>query len=136
MTKAVFDESPTVAIKTDANGKKSIIEFGNKALILLKPDTISCNPFSHPRTLLVDLLVAQKLLEYSFKQVKSSTIFSPIVIIHPMEKVEGDLVTVERQGFITVGKNAGAKYVLTYVGDEYSGEILKGIYSGEISRMK
>ncbi len=132
-TGETFDESANVAIKTADNGKKSI-KFGNEALVISDSQTMSFNPFSHPRTLLVDPLIVEKYFVFVFKKLKSSFIFSPIVMIHPMEKVEGDLVTIERQGFITVAKNAGAKEVFTYVGDKLTGDIFIKIYTEEMGR--
>ena len=134
MNNKVFDQAPNIAIKTDAKGNKKITAYGDDALVILEEDTISFNPFSHPRMLLADVIAAQELLKLVFKQTKSSSIFAPIVIMHPMEKVEGDLTYIERHGFKSLGKNSGAKEVFTYVGDVVSGDILKGILLGEIGR--
>ncbi len=129
----VFDQAPNIAIKTEAKGNQTITAYGDDALTIIDKDTVSFNPFSHPRMLLADVIAAQKLLKFIFNKMKSSWLFSPVVIIHPMEKVEGDLTYIERTGFRSLAKNAGAKEVYTYVGDEVSGDILKGIYSGQIS---
>lgn len=132
VTGNVFDEPPFVVIKMSASSGRRVVAVGDQISTTMEYDTFSCNPFSHPRMLLADLAVAQHVLNYAFKKTRSSSFFAPVVIIHPMEKVEGDLTTLERNGFISVAKRAGAKEVITYVGAAVSGEALKGLYTGEL----
>lgn len=132
MNNRVFDQTPNIAIKTEDDGRKKVTAYGDEALLKLDKDTISINPFSHPRMLLADVIIAQELLKYVFKKIKSSSIFAPIVIIHPMEKLEGGLTFIEKNGFISLVKDSGAKEAYAYVGDEVSGDIFKGILYGEI----
>jgi rod shape-determining protein MreB len=129
-----FDQPPHIAIRTDSKGSKKIIAYGNDASSSIEENTNLFNPFSHPRMLLADALAAQKLLKYVFKKTRSSFLFSPIALIHPMEKIEGDLTYIERTGFKSLAKNSGAESVFLNVGEEVSDDILKGVLFGEISR--
>ena len=49
-----------------------------------------------------------------------------------MEKLEGGLTFIEKNGFISLVKDSGAKEAYAYVGDEVSGDIFKGLLYGEI----
>lgn len=131
-----FDQPPHIAIKSESKGGKKVIAYGNDALSVIEENVILFNPFSHPRMLLADAPAAQELLKYVFKKTRSSFLFSPIALIHPMEKVEGDLTYIERAGFRSLAKNSGAEVAFLYVGEEVSSDILKGIILGEINRDK
>ncbi len=136
MNGKIFDQPPYMAIKPESKGGKKIIAYGNDALSVIEENAILFNPFSHPRMLLADAPAAQKLLKYAFKETRSSFLFSPIALIHPMEKIEGDLTYIERAGFKSLAKDSGAESALLYVGEEVSDDILKGILFGEINRDK
>ncbi|WP_415891751.1 hypothetical protein ACMXYN_10350 [Neptuniibacter sp. PT8_73] len=138
LSNSVFDQAPNIAIKTKAKGGKEITAYGNEALVTLDKDTISYNPFSHPRMLLADVIAAQELLKLVFNKTKSSVIFSPIVIIQPMEKLEGNLTYLERREFKSLAINSGAKEAYIYeadkkFSDEVTADLLKRIILDQIS---
>jgi rod shape-determining protein MreB len=117
-TGAVFDEQPLVAIKRDAKGVQSIAAIGNAALSLKTSDSECINPFSHPRTLLANFTVGEKLLQHIFRHLHEGTLLrpSPQVVIQPMEKLEGGLSEVETRAFQELAAGAGARDVVVYVG--------------------
>lgn len=49
-------------------------------------------PFSHPRALLADFTVAEKLLKQAVRGVASSGVlrFAPQLVIHPLERSKAD----------------------------------------------
>ena len=105
-TSAVFDEKPLLQITTD---KKSIITaFGNSAYI--NP----INAFSHPRSLLNDFYSAERLPQAIVKKVIGKKLISPApaIIIHPMEKIEGGLTSIEIRAFTEMAY--GAREVAIY----------------------
>ena len=113
-----FDEEPLVAIRKPAKGTQAIVAIGNKAHQAVGPDVILVNPFSHPRSLISDFPVGEKLLNYIFKELSRSSTFrpSPQVVIQPMEKTEGGLTGTEYRAFRELAAGAGARDVVVYQG--------------------
>ena len=133
-TDEVFDELTTVSYQCAANGKMVNIKCGNNALVNSGPETKTMNPFSHPRTLLANTTVIHRFFKYLFKKYKKSFIYSPIVVIHLMEKVEGDLLDMEKYTLNFVGTKAGASSIFPYVGDKFTIPLFKRIYTRQVSR--
>ena len=111
----VFDEAPLVAIETTKSGQEVIIAAGNSAKsITVNSNVIVVNPFSHPRALLNDFCVAEKLIQYTFHQILGKKLLSPspAVIIQPMDKTEGGLTMIEKKAFRELALGAGARDVV------------------------
>ncbi|MDF2177629.1 rod shape-determining protein [Aliiglaciecola sp. CAU 1673] len=117
-----FDDLPIVVIQTAENGAKSITGIGKKASQVLRPNEVAVNPFSHPRVLLSDFYVGEKLLQHAFKQLSKikSLRPRPRVIVHPMEKTEGGLTMIENRAFRELAMGAGAIEVKLYTGNPLS----------------
>ena len=118
---AIFDERPLVAITTKDNGQKVISAIGNDAVLAESMNnTKIVNPFSHPRTLLSDFEMAERLFRYVFQILHGKAFFipTPKVVIHPMEKTEGGLTMIEKRAFRELALGAGAYESVVYVGDE------------------
>lgn len=91
------------------------------------------NPFDHPRTIIADFTVAEKLLQFFFRQLAHSKIFrpSPIVILHPLDKTEGGLTQIEVRALQELGAGAGARETHIWTGKELSDtEIESNRYPG------
>lgn len=83
------------------------------------------NPFGHPRTLISDFTLGEKLLAHGLqtmlKRVGGFFITAPaLAIIHPLEKLEGGLTEVERRAFNEMGVGIGFRNCLVYTGSELS----------------
>lgn len=120
-TKNIYDEQPYVAIETTDKNQKIISAIGANALsAALKSNTELINPFYHPRTLLSDFQVGEKLLQHVVKIVLGKKWFTPLpaIVIHPMEKSEGGLSELERRAFRELAYSAGAREVILYEGKE------------------
>jgi rod shape-determining protein MreB len=114
-----FDEAPLVAIETTRKGHKVIVGVGNSVkLMTVNSNVTIVNPFSHPRALLNDFIVAEKLLQHVFQQILGKKFISPspAVVIQPMEKIEGELTIIERKAFRELALGAGARDVVLNVG--------------------
>lgn len=70
------------------------------------------NAFNHPRSLLNDFELGAETVEYFISKAKEKnrffTLFSSRVIIHPLDKLEGGLTSIEKRAFIDLGLQAGA----------------------------
>jgi len=113
-TNEIFDEKPLLQIETRSNGAKEVTAFGNNAYI--KP----LNPFSHPRALLKDFFVAERLLQIIVKKLIGKKFITPApeIIIHPMEKTEGGLTMIEIRAFREMALGAGGRDVAIYQGKD------------------
>lgn len=93
----VYDEKPLMAILTTDKGVKVIKAIGNSAEGLEANNIVVVNPFCHPRLLLSDFLVAEKMLQYVIFKLHKNAKFRPCpsAIVHPMEKIDGGLTQIE-----------------------------------------
>jgi len=68
-TTNVYDEEPLMAIKSDKKGQPIVVEIGSKVKTLgdLERDKV-VNPFSHPRLLVHDFVVAEKIIQHAIRQ--------------------------------------------------------------------
>lgn len=116
--RTVFDDSPTVVIRTTEKGHKVISGIGKNAASTVQKNEVVVNPFSHPRALLCDFYVGEKLLQHAFKTILNTSWLRPRpkVIIHPMEKIEGGLTAIEERAFTELALGAGASAIALYVG--------------------
>ncbi|MBK5969410.1 Rod shape-determining protein MreB [Thiorhodovibrio litoralis] len=92
------------------------------------------NPFAHPRTLLADFTVAEKLLQHAVHQLATNALLrpSPLMILHPLEKTEGGLTQVEVRAWQELAAGAGARSAAVWVGGELSdADILDCRYPGD-----
>ncbi|MCP5410063.1 MAG: rod shape-determining protein [Chromatiaceae bacterium] len=119
-TRKSFDEKPLVAIDTKEKLKSEIVAVGNAALSNLAEGIEIINPFSHPRVLFTDFVVGEKLFQYALKKLLGNKLFSPapVMIIHPMEKIEGGLTMIEVRALKELAFGAGARDSVVYVGKE------------------
>lgn len=111
----VFEGKPLLAIDT-SSGIKVVKAVGSAAILETGGNIDIVNPFSHPRSLLADFAIAEKLLRYLFKKLSDSRLFrpAPAVVIHPMEKLEGGLTDVEIRAFSELALGAGAREVFVH----------------------
>ena len=111
-----FDEASLVAIES---GK--IVAAGNGAKRFNGNHSIDVvNPFDHPRMLIGDWIVAERLLQHAIQSLLKSSFIrpSPNVIMHPMDSLEGGLSDVERRAFRELAISAGARDVAIHIGSE------------------
>ncbi|MEX2962347.1 hypothetical protein [Microbulbifer sp. TYP-18] len=118
-TGGIVDEAPLLAVQVSKNRRK-VVAWGNRASSVPGHGVEVINPFLHPRSLLVEPEVAQKLLALIFARLGSGGLLppSPLVVIQPMEKNEGGLTAVELLGFEHLCLRAGARKVYVYQGPE------------------
>ena len=118
----VYDQEPLMAIETKSNGEKLVFDIGSSCKNLDHRKYKIVNPFSHPRVLLGDFYVAEKIVQHAVKEIHKNRYIAPAprVIFQPMEKIEGGLSAVEERAFRELCMGAGAREVLIYLGDELS----------------
>jgi len=79
-------------------------------------------PFTTKRLLVGEFTIAEKYLREAIKKVHQWKWFpaSPVVIIHPMEMIDGGLSQVEERALIELATGAGARKVVLWIGHELS----------------
>ncbi|NQY38078.1 MAG: rod shape-determining protein [Alteromonadaceae bacterium] len=122
-----FDEKPFVLIRQKAKGEKVIKAIGKDAVYATSSNEESINPFSHPRFLLSNFFVAEKLLQHAVYKLlgKFSIKPAPSIVMHPMEKLEGGLSQIETRAFKELALGAGAYNVVVYSGETLSNHEVK-----------
>ncbi len=117
----VFDEEALIVLTTNSKGEDIVGCAGNKVKSFYCEKSFKIiKPYSHPRTLISDFIFAEKLLQYAVKEVLSVKFLtmSPLIVIHPMEKLEGGLTSVESRAFQELALGAGARDAIVHEGDE------------------
>jgi len=121
-TKEIYKQKPLMAIETKANGSKIVFAIGDSCESLDKRKYQVINPFSHPRVLLNDFLVAEKIVQHAVRELHKSRYFvpAPRIIFQPMEKTEGGLSPIEERAFRELCLGAGAREVTIHIDKELS----------------
>ena len=114
-----FDEEPLMALKKNAKGEHIVVAIGAgvKGLAATETDKI-VNPFKHPRLLVNDFQVAEKIMQHGIRELHKNKWLSPSprVIFHPMEKLDGGVTSVEERVYRELCLGAGAREVLLHIG--------------------
>lgn len=121
-SKTTFDEKPYIAIDSK-NPKKVIVSaIGSNAYDLRNATGIDVfNPFSHTRLLVNGFAKAEKILQHAIREVCKTKLFaSPIVVMHPLEKLEGGITDIELRVYRELAFGAGAREVHIHIGHELS----------------
>ena len=76
------------------------------------------NPFDHPRSILADFTVAEKLICHGLRSMLGGfiTCTPAMGIIHPLERIEGGLTTVEERALRELGLGAGFRHCRVHAG--------------------
>ena len=122
-----FECSPFVAIE-DKNGKKIITAIGREAEALKGNANVNVvNPFAHPRMLIGDFTVGEKLLQHAFRSFfKGKWLFPRLEgIMHPERDLEGGLTQVEYRAVRELSENAGCRKVAIHEGRALTMEEVK-----------
>ncbi|MGH8523747.1 MAG: rod shape-determining protein, partial [Gammaproteobacteria bacterium] len=109
-----FDDAAIVAIQTEASGKKVIAAVGREAEAMSRSPGINLvRPFAHPRIVVGDFTVAEKLVQHAVRTfVRAQPLFfiRPMVrvVLHPKRALEGGLTQVEHRALRELAEQAGA----------------------------
>jgi rod shape-determining protein MreB len=87
-------------------------------------------PFAHPRVIVDDFNVAEKLLTGALRKLFSSqpwTFVRPMVrvIVQPLRKLDGGLTKVERRVLLELMENCGARKIAIHEGPELRADALE-----------
>ena len=90
------------------------------------------NPFDHPRGLVHDFTVAEKLCEYAFQQAAGMALIrpSPVVVMHPDLQLDGGLTVIEARVLREMAAGGGAHKVFIHYGDVLPDEYVRQIVNG------
>lgn len=119
-TGKIYNEPALLAIERTPEGKNIVSGVGSSIKNNDHPNIKIINPFSHPRVLINDFPIAEKMLQHIVYILLSKRWMSaaPKIIIHPMEKYEGGITLLEYQALIEIALGAGAKEAAVYTGAE------------------
>jgi rod shape-determining protein MreB len=116
-----FDDEPLVGL-SDSDPPK-IEAVGASAKVLSR----CVNPFSHPRVLVSDYIIAERLLLHAFKTVSGKFWLraAPVAVMHVTEDLEGGLTDMERRVLQELAEGVGARKVYIWEGRELTDEELR-----------
>ena len=117
-TSEVMEDAPLAAICGHSKEKIAAIGAAARDAAQRIPDCRLVNPFDHPRTIIGDFPVAEKVLQYFVRKVYQRRVIRPIMVLHPLEKLEGGLTNVEMRALRELGDGSGAWEVYIFTGRE------------------
>jgi rod shape-determining protein MreB len=115
-----IEDKPLVALTSGRKGKRIIVAVGSEAEIAQSKGGNSVtihNGFDHPRSCVRDFEIAQSTLQYFITRVVDRKAFlRPIIILHPLERIEGGLTQIEYRGLRDLAVSAGAREAYIWTG--------------------
>lgn len=94
-------------------------------------------PFTTRRLLIGEFIPAETCLRRAVKEISGFRLFQPstVMILHPMDMMEGGASSVEKKVFLDLTFGAGARDVIFWFGNELSAteasQLLKDVRSGK-----
>lgn len=90
------------------------------------------NPFDHPRVLVHDFDMAEKLCAYAFQQVSGMAPLrpAPVVVMHPDVHLDGGLTSIEARVLREMAEGGGARKVFVHYGRQLTDEEVRQFASG------
>lgn len=122
-----FEDMPLIAIKD--GDIKTIIAVGRLAEnpTAQGQNITVLNGFKHPRTIINDFIAAEMTLKFFLKKITENTIIkpAPVMIIHPLDKLDGGLTVIEKRALRELGAGVGAREVYIWCGRPLSNSEIK-----------
>lgn len=81
--------------------------------------------FRHPRTLVENFEAAQELLKSALDGLYGRRFFSPLLVMHPLEKLAGDLTQIEERALLELAEAAGGRRGCIWTGRQLVDEDLR-----------
>lgn len=129
-----LSEPPLLALRCDGKGRRVPLAVGAAALALDgQPGVELVNGFHHPRSLLADFAVAEQTLQLLLKRLQPPALLrpAPMVILQPLERLEGGLTQVEIRALVELLRGAGARQVYLWIGRELQHHELEQLHFPE-----
>ena len=126
-TGETLSEVPEMAISL-APGKKVILAIGPQARVAAAGQPAELlNPFTHPRSLVSDFVLAEVLLRHQIRRLCSKQWFlpAPVIVMHPLGMPEGGFTQVELRAFRELAMGSGAAEVFLWTGRPLTDEEMR-----------
>jgi len=127
-TGKLWEDEPVATVETTESGKEQVTAIGVSSG-LISGERI--NPFDHPRLIINDFHLAEKIIHHAIRSLFNSSglSLSPIVVIHVVEDLEGGITPVECRALQEAVEGAGARRVYFWEGRELTdSELIEGAY--------
>lgn len=133
-----------IAIRNVASGEtvefRCVMGFDGSGKITSIGDPISplatrvVNPFDHPRLLVNDFTVAEKMCAFAFQQTTDMSPFrpAPVVVMHPDCPLDGGLTVIEARVLREMAEGGGARKVFVHDGPQLTDDEVRQIVDGGI----
>ncbi|MEM6583027.1 MAG: rod shape-determining protein MreB [Pseudomonadota bacterium] len=111
--------------------KKKILAIGSSARVAAGT---RINPFDHPRVLVHDFQVLEKIFQHAFsKSLGARLKLTPLVVLKVDEELEGGLTSIECRALREAAVCAGAYDVFIHDGDSLTNQQVKdGVYKQHV----
>lgn len=112
-----FSDVPLVAIDR-SGGKPRVAAVGAEAASAKGPGVEVLNPFAHPRTLVSDFTVSERLVAELLRRVRPASIIAPApkIVMHPLGTPEGGYTQIEIRALQEMALGAGASQAVVREG--------------------
>lgn len=133
-----------IAIKNISSGEtiefRSVMGIDDSRKVASIGDPVSphavqiVNPFDHPRLLVHDFTVAEKMCAFAFQEAANMSPLrpAPVVVMHPDCQLEGGLTIIEARVLREMAEGGGARKVFVHEGPRLTDDDVRQIVKGEI----
>jgi len=123
-----WKEVPEAAVRSGS--KPTVVAVGSMAsqAALREPGNVKLmNGYAHPRTMIADFTIAEKVLQHAVNLIFEGRLLrpAPILVMHPLERLEGGLTGVEERALLELAAGAGAREAHIWVGRELTDSEIK-----------
>lgn len=108
--------------------RRDVVAVGKEAVDAVSLDSENLElmePFKHPRSIIGDFDAAFELLKRALTVLHKRRFYSPVLVLHPLEKLEGGLTKVEQRALVETAEGTGARRACVWVGRQLTDEELR-----------
>lgn len=116
----ILEDKPCMMIEENKKGHSRVIAVGKKAEKMVaenRKNHFLVNGFEHPRSCVGDFELCEALLRSLIRElIDRYVLIRPIIVMHPLEKIEGGITGVEKRGIAELAESVGARKAYVWVG--------------------
>lgn len=118
-----YDEPAVMALRDAGTRQAMIVGVGQMALTMsAQPSVTLVYPFDHPRLVIGDFTVAEKVVLHAIRELKRRqpwSLLRPVsLVVHPLRTLEGGLSQIEHRALLELAECSGARRAAIHTGHE------------------
>ncbi len=123
---------------TKPNPYRDLVAIGKEAIEAVSLDSENLEllePFAHPRSIVSDFDAGEELLKGALRILHKGRFYEPVLVLHPLEKLEGGITEVEERVLVEMAESAGARRGCVWTGRQLTDEELRAARKCKTERL-